>query len=419
MKGVFQVRVRQALMAALLATAGTGVAVAPALAQKKAEQPKPPTISRAVAKPLSEAQKAIQANDLAAAKTRIAEAFALPNLTPYDQYVITQFQYQVAVTEKDQATIIKSLEFMGSSEFLAEAERPKVMRNLMGLAINAQDFPKALDYGNRLLAMTPNDPELLDRMGRIALRQKNLPAASDYFSKAVSAAEAAGTKPEEETFLLLASAQEQAKSPQLEATLLKMVAGYPTERNWNFLLFRFQDRTKLTGAAGIDLYRLMLATGAMEQEAEYIEFAEVALQASPGETQRVLQRARAAGKLTDRSKAIVTDLTTRSNQLIALDKKDLPGFEARAKAAKTGALDAQLGDAFMSYGDFAKAIEAYRRALSKGGLKSTDDANMRLGIALLETGDTAGAVSAFQAVTTDPRKKELAGLWQLHANRKS
>ena len=70
-----------------------------------------------------------------------------------------------------------------------------------------------------------------------------------------------------------------------------------------------------------------------------------------------------------------------------------------------------VGDGYYGYGNYAKAIELYKLALTKGGV----DANMvntRIGAALAKSGDKAGAKAAFAQVT-GPRK-ELADFWTVY-----
>ena len=70
-------------------------------------------------------------------------------------------------------------------------------------------------------------------------------------------------------------------------------------------------------------------------------------------------------------------------------------------------------DAYLGYGDYAKAASLYRLALQKGGSGvDADTAQLRLGIALAMSGDKAGARTAFAAVKG--RRADLASFWTLY-----
>ena len=71
-------------------------------------------------------------------------------------------------------------------------------------------------------------------------------------------------------------------------------------------------------------------------------------------------------------------------------------------------------DGFYGLGDYTRAAELYRAALSKSGV-DTNQVNLRLGMALARGGDKAGAATALGAVTGP--LAELAKFWLLYANR--
>jgi TolA-binding protein len=74
-----------------------------------------------------------------------------------------------------------------------------------------------------------------------------------------------------------------------------------------------------------------------------------------------------------------------------------------------------MGKLFFSVGDYAKAADAFRKGLAKGGLTDTDDANLLLGMALARGGKGADATAALSAVK-DPKSAEIAGLWKLYVD---
>ena len=71
------------------------------------------------------------------------------------------------------------------------------------------------------------------------------------------------------------------------------------------------------------------------------------------------------------------------------------------------------GDTFLSYGDSAKAVTFYERALTLPGVDA-DLANTRLGIAQIQLGDFAAARSAFALVTGS--RAPIAILWTAYAD---
>ena len=76
---------------------------------------------------------------------------------------------------------------------------------------------------------------------------------------------------------------------------------------------------------------------------------------------------------------------------------ELPQLATEARAATAARLAFRTGDAYYGYGEYAKATELYRAALTKSGADA-NLINLHLGMALARSGDKAGATAAFKSV---------------------
>ena len=103
-------------------------------------------------------------------------------------------------------------------------------------------------------------------------------------------------------------------------------------------------------------------------------------------------------------------LIATASKKAAAERGALKGLETKAMAAATGAAALSAGDAFLSYGDHAKAAELYRAAIQKGSV-DPNVANTRLGMALGMAGQKVEAEAALRAVTG--ARADLASLWLL------
>jgi hypothetical protein len=173
----------------------------------------------------------------------------------------------------------------------------------------------------------------------------------------------------------------------------------------------------MTDLQALNLYRLRIATNATTSAEDYEIMATVTTKAGyPGETVAMLEHGISAGAVKN-SGQIASQLATARQKQVA-DKRDLPSFEAQAKARKTGEFDVKVAETYYGYGDFAKAEEAARRAISKGGVKDASEAPMVLGMALARQGKNAEAVQVFSNVGGNAISKKIAHLWTLYAQRK-
>ena len=82
--------------------------------------------------------------------------------------------------------------------------------------------------------------------------------------------------------------------------------------------------------------------------------------------------------------------------------------------AANGKIAASTADAYMGYGDYAKAADLYSVALEKGGVDA-DMIHTRRGIALAEMGDKAAALAEFDMVNGGNRAA-IANYWKLYLN---
>jgi Tfp pilus assembly protein PilF len=136
----------------------------------------------------------------------------------------------------------------------------------------------------------------------------------------------------------------------------------------------------------------------------------------PGEAVTVLEKGIANKVFADkrdqeRSTRLLTNAKTQADAI----KAELPKLEQDALAAKTGEADVALGMAYMSAGQYEKAVQALSRGLQKGAGKRTDEANIMLGRAYLKLKQKDAARKAFKAVPDDSKLARVAELYDLHA----
>ncbi len=190
---------------------------------------------------------------------------------------------------------------------------------------------------------------------------------------------------------------------------MDLVKAYPTPTNWRNVLYIYREFAKADDQGNLDTLRLMQTVGALNGERDYAEFTELLLSKGlPGEAKTVVADGVAKGMLAP-GKGHMAEYNKDIAAKIGPDRAALPGIDKEARAATTGKVAMGQGDAYFGYGDYAKAAEFYRLALSKGSVDA-NTANLRLGASLARGGDKAGAATAFQAVQGGTRAP-LAQYW--------
>jgi hypothetical protein len=400
-----------ALGAALVLGGSASVAVAK---EKAAAAPAGPAVKlgapfRALAGP---AQAAIKANDFAGADAKVT-AVEAASTTPDEKYVAGQLRLQVASGLKDQAMQSRAVKAMlESGSASATADLPRLNYYAGSFAYQANDFPAASRYLAEAarLGYTDNNNVYL-MLAEANFKQNAIPAGLAFVEKAVALQSAGGQKAPESWYARAASVAYKAKLMSESAKWTRaQVRAYPTTENWRSALVIYRDSAMRDGQLNLDIFRLMRVSKSLAGERDYYELASTAFERGlPGEAKSVLDEGAALNALPANSRAIA-ELRSAVIPKVAADQAGLPASEKQAATAATGRTASATGDAYLGYGQDAKAVALYRTALTKGGV-DVDQVNTRLGIALTRLGQKADARAAFEAVK-GPRA-EIAAFWLL------
>lgn len=410
-------------VALALALALTGGAVsAPAMAAKKDEKkggaPKL-NVSPDVIKSLQAAQAATQKNDFAAAKAALAEADAKAQSND-DKYQIGAIKLNASIAAKDSALQGEALAQMLDSGLTPPDQAGQFNAVAAEQALQAKNYDLAISRGKAAI-QAGYKPDMV-----------NVTLAQAYFGKAgtanagaeparslnqqglaalkaaVDATKAAGGQVPAQWYQIGVSRAASARLPETAEWAKAAYQAQPSGENLRTLVRLFQQSNpNITNRENLDVLRLMAASGGLVVAGDYTEYAEMASKTGIyGEVKSAIDAGRAKGVLSGSAGA---DLYQTATPRISSDKSSLPAAEADARKAANGKIAAATADAYLGYGDYAKAAAMFELAKQKGGVDA-DEVNTRLGIAKALGGDVASAKAAFQSVQGGTRK-QIADLW--------
>jgi len=411
---------RAAIAAALLSGAGSIALVTPASAkEKKAEEAKTPPLklSKDVQPLAAKAQAAIQAKDYATAAPLVQQVSAAAK-TDDDKYIASVFELQLAVGQSpngqiDDNKIKPPLDALIANPRTPQADQARFNYQRGIIAANAKQPQEAIAFFQRAQQLGYTDPNLPLQMVQIKMESGDIAGGSADLQKAMDAQIAAGQKPDEQLYrYAMAKTLQKRLIPDSIGWMKRYITAYPTAKNWRDIVFVYGIQqgaaVTLDKAQKVDLFRLLRREKAMADQFDYEIYAQYAIDLGlPNEGKAVIDEGRAAGKLPADS-VTANDLYRVAKQAIA-NEGSLDPLDAKSKAAANGKLAAGTADAHLGAGNYAKAIELYKVALQKGGVDA-DAINTHLGIALANSGDTAGAKAAFEAVKGAPRA-DIASFW--------
>ena len=404
-----------ALGLALAVGATAMIAIQPATAKSSGAHE--PHYSEAIQKNLPVAQKAVEAGQIDAAKTSLAAAEAGAS-TPDDKYAVGQITLNIGIKTSDAAMESKGVNEMIDSGQAPADQLPKLLQNQAALAVQARDYATAEVAYTKLVALDPSNGDNVLTLAEIKDQNKKPGEALQLIQQAMAAKKAAGQPIPEDIYKRGFAIAYNSKNAAALGTLgIALVQAYPTADNWRDTLQIYRQMNNPDVQADLDLYRLQRSAKALKGERDFYDYANSAFDRGlPGEAVAVIDEGNASNMIGGPSKAL-TEVKSLSSAKIAADKASLPGSATRASSAANGKPAQNVADAYLGYGDYAKAAELYKLALQKGGVDA-DTVNTRLGIALVRSGQKAAALQAFGAVN-GPVRKGIAQYWIVWTNQQA
>jgi tetratricopeptide (TPR) repeat protein len=398
--------------AALAAGMALWVAGSPAVAAGKN------TNSEKVAKLLVPAQEAMGQKKWAEALSKIKEAEALPDKTPYDQHTITDFACRANVGAGNYAEAAKTCEAKLNDSFTTEAEQPVLVKLLMALNTQLKNYDKAIEFGQRAIKGGYATEDNKNTLAQVYYFKGDWKGALKTEEPLVDGEIKAGQTPKEDQLKILLNTCIKLEDAGCQQHALElMVTYYPKPDIWKQLLYTVRKDATGNDTATLQTYRLMSEVDVLTEAGDFNEAAQLALEVgSPGEAQKFLEKGFASNAFNDqRLKDRNTRLLDTVKKTAATDQASLPKTEKEADAAPTGAKDVGLGLAYLGYGQYDKSADFIAKGIAKGGVKNDAEAHLLLGIAQLKGGHKDEAVKSFKAVKGDPLLEKIANLWILHA----
>ena len=393
-------RLHAVLCAALLLGAASG-----ASAQVNAVRPE-------VGKPLQAAQALVKQRKGREAMAEIAKAEAVPNRTAYENQVIAQMKAAAASASGDNDATIKANQALLDSGRVSGREATTLVQSIAVAYYNKKEYGEAARWTQRYFKEGGSEPA----MRTVLLQSYYLSNDCASVNKMLAGAE--DRRSSEEELQMLANCYDRQKDTAgYVSAIERLVVSYPKKSYWTDLLSRVQKKPGFSERLGVNVYRLRLATGNLNSTNDYLEMAQLALQAgTPAEAKVIVDRGyetKALGQGPDagrhqRLRDLVMKDLAESQRNRAKDERD-------ALAAKDGNELVKVGLNYVYEGNADKGIALIEQGIKKGGLKRPEDAKLRLGEALIHAGHKNRGVQTLKTVQGNDGTADLARLWILNA----
>jgi hypothetical protein len=366
-----------------------------------------------VGKPLQQASDLLRAGKAREALAKVAEAERVSGRSASEQLTIDRMKAAAAQRAGDNNTAIQALEAIAGK--VGRNEIGSIAEQLAAAYAQVRNNGKAAEWMNRAKQAGNNSATIQQ------LEKYLLGASGDYAAiardaqAAVSASEKAGRRPEESDLLRLQDAQARLGNTTAQVvTLEKLLLNYPKKDYWATYLGRLPRKSGFAPRFELDVLRLRLATDTLTSTNEYMEMAQLSLQAGlPAEAQRVIELGYKAGTLgTGAEAARHQRLRDLADRQLAEAKSNIATQASEAAAEAEGDGLVKVGYAYVTLGQADEGVQLIRQGIAKGKLRYPEVAKLRLGMAQLQQkGQRAAATQTLRTVRGSEGAPEIARLW--------
>ena len=393
-----------ALATALVASAG-GTAWAKDKAEDSGDK-----ISEAISPSLGAAQTALNKKDYPSVITSLNTAEPLAK-SPYEHFLIGTWRAISGQALKDDAMFNTGLDEVVTSGYAKNPQTTAQFALISGQnAYNAKNYDKAIQRFQLAQQLGSAEPNLNSLIAESYISSNRAAQGLAVYDKAYTDDKAAAKPMSQDMMVRARSAATDAKSDaDVEKWSVRLVQTYPSRDMWHDLVVIYiNGHPKIGYQTAVDAYRLMRATKSFKEAATIEEYAGdlVDKLGLPGEAKAAIDEARTEGAFTTLPAGLSSLYATASGK-VASDRNSLRLTAATAQAARGN------GDGWLSYGEYANALNLYGQALAKGAPPAS--LAMRIGMAKALSGDKAGAVASFAQVSGE--EANVANYWTVWVNR--
>lgn len=407
---------------------------APAASGAASPAPAPEAGLRVVRKevndPLDAARALFREEKFDAAAARLAEADAVPNLTPFERASLERTRAAIALRQGKVGVSAKALEAALATGEVPPADQLELMASIVDLALRDKDYARSLGWAQRYAEQGGQDDRVqLMRLEALRFSGDERGALQGWKARREAAARAGAAMPESHWRVLWAL-QRRHEPAEAGGTLEALARAYPRPEYFAELAASASQAPDLSERGLVGLYRLLRVTGALSNPAMALEMAERALRIGyPGEAAAVLADAQKAGVLPGDQAAEFARVREAVQRAQASDERERTANEAAARQASDGTRLVDLGWSAVGAlpaGAPAEQVQSglvlLEQGIAKGGLRRESEARLNLAIAQLAAGRREDARRTLQALT---QQLEAAGkpdqmasavrLWSLYA----
>lgn len=414
-----------------LIVAALGLNAAPAIlgasaqaAEKAAPAPEAPkdVVRPEMYKLIDPAQvkELMAAKNFTEVKSRIDQAAALPNITPYEAFILNQMRVQLGSASANNALLLPALEAMIESGRMQGKDKLNLIKAAGEINFSAKDYDKAIVWFKRYIDEGGEPAGVRSNIVRSYFFKNDFATTKVEVQKDIADAEAAGKSPSNDDLTLLGNVAIKTKDNALYLQAVEyLVKYYPSDAYWNDLLNRTRGKDGYSNRFDIDIDRLKALTAPSKMEPEdWAELADLASFAGFfSEAKAAMDKGYPDALPGGKEGAQLKTLRDKINKGAADDAKNLEAGIPAAQKSKDGVGLVNLGYIFVTQGQADKGLDLMKQGLAKGVAKNPEDAKLRYGYALAQAGKRDEAMEVLKGISGKDGRGDIARYWIILINK--
>ena len=368
-------------------------------------------MSQPVYEALVEAQELVEADDFQSALARMEDMrTGRKKMSPYEQAQIWNLTAYTYYLMEDYPKAISAYENVLLQPELPEALQQSTLKTLAQLHFTVEDYDKALETINRLMAaISEPAADIYMLQGQAYFQLKQYDNALAPIKTAIQMNRDQGKVPRENWLLLLRVIYWEKKDfPNMLEVIKELIQEYPKDTYVLTLAGVYSELgdTKKQLALTEALYE----KGYIDGKQHAVNLANLyLLHDMPYKAAVVLEKEMAAGNVEENTRNL--RLLSQAWYSARNDRKAIPPLVTAAERGEDAELYMRLTQSYLNLEMWNEAAESAKAGLAAGGLKRKDTANIMYGMALFNQKKLEQARRAFQAAGQDNRSKRASQQW--------
>jgi len=379
------------------------------------------TVRPEVGKPIQAAIELLKSKKGKEALTKIREAQAVADRTPYENYVVERVLGQAAAAAGEPSIAARAFENVATSPASPEGERRQFLAAAASQYYLMKNYAKTAELAARYFRDGGTEKSVRTIYVQALYLGNDFASAAKELMKDVEAEERDGKAPAEEQLQLLANSCSQIKDAACYGKAMEMLAAhYPKRDYWLSVIYSIATRPGFSERLALDVARIKIETGTMRSADEYLDAAQLALQDGfPMEAVRIIDKGYASGILgTGPEAARHKRLKDMAAKNLAEDKKALARDDSQSVAGKDGRALFNEGFNYVLLGKPEQGLALMEKGIRDAkAFRRLEHAKLQLGYAYHLAGQNQKAIQILKTVQGTDGAAALARLWVIRLSR--